>query len=85
MIPLQDLLSRFKNLTNTEKVKKELIVGVIKDVTGVEILVKNIIFSKNIIILKVNPLIKTEIALKKHDILNKLRKMKGVEHFINIT
>ena len=84
MIPLANLLSRFKNLTNTEKVKKILIIDTIKEVVGVLVNDKQISFSKKTIFLKTHLLIKTEILLKKTEILEKLKKTKSPVYFSNI-
>lgn len=84
MIPLIDLLTRFKNLTNTDKAKKEIICKEIKNITGVIIDFKNIILSKNIIILKLNPIIRTEILLKKQEILKNIKSSKNMSYILDI-
>lgn len=84
MIPLIDLLARFKNLTNTDKAKKEIISKEINNLIGIIIDVKNIVLSKNIIILKVNPVIRTEILLKKQEILKNLKNSKNMSYISDI-
>lgn len=83
MIPLNQLLERFKNLTNSEKTKKQFIV---------EILIKNnipskieqISFSKNTIFFKTQPIIKTEALLKKQEILKEINTISGLKNISNI-
>ncbi len=84
MIPITDLLSRFKNLTNTEKVKKDLVGEIITEIIGVPINNKQISFSKKTIFLKTHPLIKTEILFKKKEILEKLKDTKPLVFFSDI-
>jgi hypothetical protein len=71
MIPLAELLARFKNLTNTEKIKKELVCGILKKYR-IPVTTAQVLFSKNTIFLKVPPIIKTEIMLHKIEILKKI-------------
>ncbi len=83
MLPIQQLLSRFKNLTNTERVKKELLCELLNE-NQIPITIKQVSFSKNSIFLKVHPLIKSELALKKEDILKKLKNLPGFSGIIDI-
>lgn len=84
MLQLSDLLSRFKNLTNTEKVKKELIATEISKIIGVPIGHHQISFSKNTIFIKVPPIIKTEILLKKPQILETIKTLPGLGYVSDI-
>lgn len=84
MIPITDLLLRFKNLSNTEKVKKILIGEIILGVASVPINDKEISFIKKTIFLKTHPLKKTEILLKKTEILEELKKVDSLACFSNI-
>lgn len=84
MIPLEQLLARFKNLTNTEKVKKELVCEGIKKIIGITIPVSTVSVSKNIIFLKISPIIKTEILLRKQEILADIRSINGLTHISDI-
>lgn len=83
MLHLSQLLSRFKNITNSEKVQKESICEILKEY-NIILQHTQILFSKNIIFLKVNPLIKTEVALRKLDILKKITNTKGLNCFKDI-
>ena len=71
MIPIKNLLLRFKNLTNTEKNKKEIIIDICKK-NNIPLTSKQIFFSKDRIVIKTAPIIKTEILLKKNDLLKKI-------------
>ena len=84
MIPLEQLLARFKNLTNTEKVKKEVISNSINNVIGITIPISSISISKNTIFLKTPPIIKTEIFLKKGEILAHIKTISGLSHISEI-
>ena len=68
MIPLHQLLARFKGLTNTEKIKKEHVVDVILG-HKIPITINQVSFNKKVIQIKAAPIIKTEIFLKKEKIL----------------
>lgn len=83
MLPLHQLLARFKNLTNTEKVKKELAVEVfIKN--KIPATLKQISFSKDTIFVKVPPIIKTELLFKKEELLVEIQKIPGLGNISNI-
>ena len=84
MIPLEQLLTRFKNLTNTEKVKKELICNTINKILGINIPLSTISISKNTIFIKVAPIIKTEVFLKKQEILTNIQTIHGLTHISDI-
>lgn len=83
MLPLSNLLARFKNLTNTERVRKELICEVLKEFK-IPLLHTQVSFSKNTVFIKAPPLIKTEVALKKSDILKKITTNTGLRHIQDI-
>lgn len=84
MIKLTDLLTRFKGLTNTEKAKKELIAEICSTAIGTTINHQQISFSKNTIFIKAEPIIKTEIALKKGDILTRIIALPGMHLITDI-
>ncbi len=84
MIPLTQLLSRFKGLINTEKAKKEIICEEITKIIGISIVYNQVSFSKNTIFLKVHPVIKSEIALKKEEILKKIHSLKEFSYILDI-
>lgn len=84
MIPLEQLLARFKNLTNTEKAKKELVCGAIKKIIGITIPTSTVSISKNTVFFKVSPIIKTEILLKKQEILVDIHTINGLAHISDI-
>ena len=84
MIKLTNLLTRFKGLTNTEKAKKELIADICESIIGVPIKHNQISFSKNTIFIKTEPIIKTEIALKKGDILTRITTLPGMQLITDI-
>jgi hypothetical protein len=84
MIPLEQLLARFKNLTNTEKVKKELVCNNLSKITGLTVPSSCIFFSKNTIFFKIPPIIKTEVLLKKREIITHIRTIPGLNHISDI-
>jgi hypothetical protein len=69
MIPITQLLARFKNISNTEELMKFILI---------QINHSQISFSKNTIFLKVQPIIKTEITLHKAEILEKIKTIPGL-------
>jgi len=77
MLPLSNLLERFKNITNTEKVKKQLIVEILSTYK-ITVTINQLSFSKNTIHIKTNPIIKTEILLKKEEFIREVRKIPGL-------
>lgn len=83
MLPLVNLLSRFKNLTNTERVKKELVGEVLKKY-NISLPHTQITFSKNTIFLKVPPILKTEVALQKNNILKEITNIPGLKNIQDI-
>lgn len=84
MLKLADILIQFKGLTNTEKAKKELIAEICSTTIGATINHQQISFSKNTIFIKTEPIIKTEIALKKGDILTRIVTLPGMQHITDI-
>lgn len=83
MLPLGQLLSRFKNLTNTDKVKKVQLSEIFKQ-NSLPIEVKQISFSKKDIFVKAPPIIKTELLLKKNEILEQIQAALGKDEFLDI-
>jgi len=83
MLQLNQLLERFKNLANTEKVKKQLIVEIFER-NKIPININQISISKNTLFIKTQPIIKTELLLKKEIILNEISKIKGLTTISNI-
>lgn len=84
MIPLEQLLARFKNLTNTEKAKKELVCDCVKKVVGIIIPVSNVSISKKTIFFKTSPIIKTEIMLKKEELIARIKNTLGLTNISDI-
>lgn len=77
MIPINQLLSRFKNLKNPEKLKKIEIIEILKE-KNIPVKLEQISISKNILSLKTPPIIKTEILLKKESILKEIQKKQSL-------
>lgn len=84
MLQLSNLLARFKGISNTEKAKKEMVGHELTRIIGVPITYQQVVFSKNTLILKVQPIIKSEIVLKKDEILQKIKTIMGLEHITTI-
>lgn len=83
MIPLNQLLERFKNLTNSEKVKKQLIIEILNK-NNIPAKIEQISLSKNNIFFKTQPIIKTEMFLRKEVILNEIKNISGLKNIHNI-
>ncbi|MFA5997173.1 MAG: hypothetical protein WC791_01645 [Candidatus Paceibacterota bacterium] len=83
MIPLNQLLDRFKNLTNSEKFKKQLVVEIFTK-QNIPVKIEQVIISKNTIFLKVSPIIKTEMLFKREEILKEIQRISGFKNITNI-
>lgn len=83
MLQLNQLLGRFKNLTNTEKIKKELIVGILKTY-NFPVKINQIYIVKKTIYIKTQPIIKTEILLKQKQIIEQIKEIPGMQAISNI-
>ena len=74
MLQISQLLDRFKNIKNGEKVKKQLIVDVFNE-NKIPVNINQVSISKNTLFLKLNPIIKTEALLKKDDVIKQIKKI----------
>lgn len=83
MFKINQLLDRFKNLTNTEKNKKEIIVKFFAE-NNIPIEVQQVSFLNNTIFLKTKPIIKTEILIKKDILLSEIQKINDFKFIKNI-
>lgn len=84
MLQLSDLLARFAGITNTDKAKKELVGQELARIIGVSVSPQQIHISKNILILKVQPIVKSEILLKKDEVLQGIKKIPALGHITAI-
>lgn len=83
MLPINQLLARFKNLTNTEKVKKQLILEILTE-NKIPLQINQITISKTSVFLKTQPIIKTEILLKKEKIIKQIQSISGLGNISDI-
>lgn len=83
MIPLSQLLVRFKGLTNTEKAKKQMVCEEVSKIINFQIPLETISFSKNTLFIKVQPIIKSELILRKQEILKKIQSLPGLSHIVD--
>lgn len=83
MLPLQQLLNRFKNLTNTDKIKKEFIVEVFKK-NNIPITITQITLKNNLLFLKTAPIIKTETLLHKQQLLKEIHTIENLKSINDI-
>lgn len=83
MLQISQLLARFKNVTNTEKAKKEAVVEVFKK-NNIPITLQQVSISKNTVFIKTQPIIKTELLFKKEIILVQIKKITGLTNILNI-
>lgn len=72
MFNISQYLEKFKNIGQSERLLKEAVFIIIKEVVGVEVEAKNISVRNGEIIFKVSPAIKNAIYIKKELILNKI-------------
>lgn len=83
MLQINQLLERFKNLKNGDKVKKQLIKEVF-DKKNIPINIDQISITKDIIFLKINPIVKTEVFLKKEEILRQIKEISIISFISDI-
>lgn len=83
MLQINQLLKRFKNITNSENVKKQLIIEIFNK-NNIPINKNQISISRNTIFLKVNPIIKTEIFLKKEEIIRQIKEISIISYISEI-
>ncbi|MGB2580235.1 MAG: hypothetical protein WBC83_00905 [Minisyncoccia bacterium] len=83
MLQLNQLLERFKNLTNNEKVRKQLIVEILIN-NEIPVNINNISILKTTLFIKTQPIIKTEVLLKKEKILKQIKEVSGLSFISNI-
>lgn len=83
MLQISQLLDRFKNITNSEKIKKQLIIDIFNK-NKIPININQISISRNTIFLKVNPIIKTEAFLKKEEIIRQIKEISIISYISEI-
>ncbi len=83
MLPINQLLERFKNLTNNEKIKKQLIVEILAN-NKIPIKINQISLSKKTLFIKTHPIIKTEILIKKEEIIKQIKNISGLSNISEI-
>ena len=83
MLQINQLLSRFKSLTNTEKIKKQLVAEILTK-NNFPIVAEQVSLNKNTLFIKTPPIIKTEILLKKEETLKQIQQISGLEKITNI-
>ena len=74
MIKLEDLLKDYKDIKNPSLEKKEII-DVLSKKVGLNIKEDQILFRKNIVILKVSPVQKSFVYIRKDEILELIKTM----------
>ena len=77
MIEIKDLLSRFSKILQNGEGQKELVIEIIKEMTGISIESKNIKIKNSVIFLNIKPIYKNEIFFKKDKIFSKLKETLG--------
>jgi hypothetical protein len=83
MFNIAEYLTKFKNIGQNEKLQKEVISSVIKEVVGLNIETKNIVVKKGEIIFNISPAMKNAIYIKKEGILKKIKE-KNIENINNL-
>lgn len=76
MFNIAEYLSKFKNIGQSDKLLKEEISLLIKEITGIEIEGKNISIRNAEIFIKTSPAIKSVIFIKKEVIIKQLQERK---------
>jgi hypothetical protein len=73
MIEIKDLLLKFDNILLSEEFKKNSIINILNEITGLKIKLEDVKIKNNIVYLNIKPIYKNEILLKKDFIFLKLK------------
>ena len=84
MHSIQDLLGRFKSILDTEDSKKENIIKILEENTSIVISAGDIDVKKGKLSLKVKPIYRNAILLKKDKILEDLKQSFGDKYIQDI-
>jgi hypothetical protein len=74
MFNVSSFLEKFKNLGGESILLKEIFIEAVKDATGIALEKKNVEIKNGTAFLKISPVIRTEIFIKKPAIFEKLAK-----------
>lgn len=77
MLEIKDLLNRFSKIIETGEGNKKFITETIREITGISIETEDITVKNGIISLKIKPIYKNEIFIKKDQIFSKLKESLG--------
>jgi hypothetical protein len=83
MADIKDLLNKFKKIVQDKNLEKTIIIKILKEKIGDDIDDNKITLKKEKLFIKSNSYIKTEINLKKEEILKEFRKS-GIENIKDI-
>lgn len=84
MHSIQDLLGRFKSILDTEDSKKENIIKIIEENTSIVVSAGDVDVKKGKLFLKVKPIYRNAILLKKDKILEDLKQSFGDKYIQDI-
>jgi hypothetical protein len=79
MIEIKDLLERFGNILLKEELKKEAIKEILSKAINFEIKKEDIKIKNGVVYLKIKPIYKNEIFLKKDQIIQEVEKSLGLK------
>lgn len=74
MFNIGNFLERFKNITPPDKFVKDVFIYVVKDAVNIEIEKDDLDVRNGTIFISIDPIIKSEIFLKKNEIMKNLTK-----------
>lgn len=77
MIEIKDLLARFEKILTGGEIKKELIVDIVAEITGVIIKKEDLKLQNGVLYLNIKPIYKNEIFIKKEKLLSRLESAFG--------
>ena len=84
MHSIQDLLGRFKSILDTEDSKKENIIKILEENTSIVVSAGDVDVKKGKLFLKVKPIYRNAILLKKDKILEDLKQSFGDKYIQDI-
>ncbi len=84
MFNIDNFLIKFKNLTNTDKIIKDIFSKIVLDILNIKINNKDIYIKKDILYIKTSSINKNEIFLNKNIIIKEIKKQLKNKNINNI-
>jgi len=76
---LEGFLNKFKHLLQSSKASKESIISSVRHITHIELAERNVELKEGILHIQASPLVRSEIFMRKHKILEDLKSKLGTK------